>query len=626
MSGIAGIIHWNGEPVDRSDLDLMVGLMEHRGPDGIELDVSGPIGLAHAKMALRHEELNWRPQPVWLPNSSKAIVADARLYNRDDLLTRLGKVEWFRGPASDAEIILALFERYGDQTSDLLDGDYAFVIWDAEKHRVFAGRDPFGVRPLVFWAEGGRFVFASEPKQILALPYVPVVPDDLAVGEVLVNRYRDSSRTFYKDVRLLRPAHSLTASKDGWREARHWNPDPEKATSFSMPDECFELFRFHLKNAVARRLQIDYPAVAELSGGYDSSSVVVLAADAQRQGVISCPRIETLSAVYPGLSCDESEYSEAISEIVPFRRRTYVASETVNCIGAMEELHRVDAPYLHTPDGESLAMEENLREVGARVLLTGIGGDELSGDRAILLDLADSFQYKDLTRLLWAVERSRGKRAIGFPCTLLRLAVPSPLRWRFRRLVPRNLWVAPAWLDPVFAQRLKEYLGSATHGEVRFPSRVQQGAYDGLTGARAHRVFEVGERRRSHMLVEQRHPFLDRILVEFVLSIGHRDRIPQSGEPKFLLCRALYDDLPVKVRDRRNKTGFSVLRQLGVEGTSDRLLSSGSWASGAYVREETARLRLAPGFPTSVPWWPHTMVGVEWWLRNLQRIKIPPDN
>ena len=128
------------------------------------------------------------------------------------------------------------------------------------------------------------------------------------------------------------------------------------------------------------------------------------------------------------------------------------------------------------------------------------------------------------------------------------------------------------------------------------------------------------------MLVEQRHPFLDRILVEFVLSIGHRDRIPQSGEPKFLLCRALYDDLPVKVRDRRNKTGFSVLRQLGVEGTSDRLLSSGSWASGAYVREETARLRLAPGFPTSVPWWPHTMVGVEWWLRNLQRIKIPPDN
>lgn len=79
--------------------------------------------MAHARLALRREELKWRAQPVWLPDRSKAIVADVRLYNRDDLLSRLGAVEWFRDLVSDAEIILALFERYGENTPDLLDGD-----------------------------------------------------------------------------------------------------------------------------------------------------------------------------------------------------------------------------------------------------------------------------------------------------------------------------------------------------------------------------------------------------------------------------------------------------------------------------------------------------------------------
>ena len=617
MSGIAGIIHWNGEPVERSDLDRMVGLMQHRGPDGIESDTSGPVALSHAKMCLRHEERDWRPQPVWLPNRSKAVVADARLYNRDDLRERLGKVEWFRDVVSDAEIILALFERYGEDTPDLLDGDFAFVIWDAEASKVFAARDPFGAKPLVFWAQGERFVFASEPKQILALPYVPVAPDDLAVGEVLVNRYVDSGRTFYEGLRLIRPAHYLTASKAGWREARHWNPDPENVTSFSRPDECFEQFRAHLKNAVTRRLQIDHPAVTELSGGYDSSAIVVLAAAGQTEGAIPCPRIETLSAVYPGLPCDESEYSVAISEVVPFRRRTYVGSETEKCIGAEEDLRRLDAPYLHTPDGESLAIEQNLRGAGAKVLLSGIGGDELTLDRAMLKDLAESYQYRHFARLLWSFKRLRGDPTTTFVQTLVRLALPSRVRAGLRRLRPRGSWRAPSYLSLGFARRLESYFDSFDEEGPRFPSHLRQDIFDGASSPRTHRGVELGERRRSYMGVEQRYPFLDRILVEFVLGIRHSDRIPDTGAPKYLLRRALSRELPPLVKDRGGKTSFTSVRQLGVEQVCTRLLESETWLSEPYVAEETARRVMQHQSSEDGMGLLNPLAGLECWLRGL---------
>lgn len=622
MSGIAGIIHWNGEPVERSDLDRMAGLMKHRGPDGIELDVSGPVGLAHAKMALRHEELKWRSQPVWLPNGSKAIVADARLYNRDDLLTRLGAVEWFREPASDAEIILALFERYGDKMPDLLDGDYAFVIWDAEERRVFAGRDPFGVKPLVFWAEGGRFVFASEPKQVLALPYVPVVPDDLAVGEVLVNQYKDSGRTFYKNIRLLRPAHSLTASKDGWEESRHWNPDPEKVVSFSKPDECFELFRLHLKNAVARRLQIDYPAVAELSGGYDSSSVVVLAAAAQREGEISCPRIETLSAVYPGLSCDESEYSEAISEIVPFRRRMYVASETKSsrCVGIVEELRRLDAPFAMLPNGESLAFGERLREAGARILLTGLGGDEVTRDESIRQDLASAGQYVTLARLLWWTHQIWPKPVGAYPRRLARLVAPGWLRRVVAALRKPEPWRAPAWLRPEFAARFEAYIASYSESARRFPSAVQEAVYGGVTNPRTHLVLELFERSKSYLGVEVRHPLLDRRFTEFILAIRFADRVPNSGLPKYLLSRSLAGDLPAKVRRRTTKANFAGFHRKAFEHLRVRDPERDYWPSATYVGQHEARrlVELARD-DASQRKDAAAITRVDYWLRQLRK-------
>jgi asparagine synthase (glutamine-hydrolysing) len=622
MSGIAGVIHWDNAPVAADDFEPMMRLMDHRGPDGIQFEMNGPVALAHARMALRREELKWRAQPVWLPDRSKATVADARLYNRDDLLVRLGAVEWFRDFVSDAEIILALFERYGEQTPDLLDGDFAFVVWDAVSHLIFAARDPFGVKPLVYWSRGDRFVFASEPKQILSLTYVPVVPDDLAVGEVLVNRYQDAGRTFFEAVRFVRPGHSLSGSRgETPRESRYWQPDPGRTHTFTRPEECFEGMRFHLKQAVTRRLQVDCPAIAELSGGYDSSSVVMMAAAAYREDAVACPKLETLSALYPGLACDEREYSECISLHVPFPRRTYVGSETERCIGLDEELRRLNLPYPHLPDGESLAMPESFRDVGARIVLTGLCGDQVLFDGHIFHDLSSAGSYVKLARLLWSLQATRPSPSwMRHAKVLARLAAPTALK-RLVRLVHRNPpWRAPNWLRPAFAARMEEYIASNEAPRRLFPSATQQTVFAGLTSARVSRILGQVERRRAYMGVELRHPFLDRQLVEFVLAIPFHARVPDSGRPKYLLRRALYADLPAKVRERVDKAGFGGLDRGGLEHLRGIVAESGTWTLEPYVAQADARAiavelsALRPRLLNALT----AIVRVERWLRHLE--------
>ncbi|MDA1315108.1 MAG: asparagine synthase-related protein [Acidobacteria bacterium] len=557
----------------------MMRLMAHRGPDGVQSEIDGLVGLAHARMALRHDELKWRAQPVWLPNRSKAIVADARLYNRTDLLSRLGAVEWFRDLVSDAEIILALFERYGEATPDLLDGDFAFVIWDAGSRRVFAARDPFGVKPLVYWSRGDRFVFASEPKQILCLPYVPVEPDDLAVGEVLVNRYQDAGRTFFEDVRFVRSGHMLSGGAgDALQETRHWHPDPGRSHTFANQTELFEGVRFHLKEAVVRRLQMDCPAIAELSGGYDSSAVVVMAAAGYREGSIACPKLETLSALYPGLDCDEREYSESISSHVPFARRTYVALEPEQSVGLLEEFRRLDAPYAQLPDGESLAVPESFAASGARVVLTGTGGDQVLFDAHILRDLSAAGSYLALARLLWSIDRIVGRRWTHYPRALARLAAPAILKRSLRRIRPHAPWRAPGWLRPDFAAEMESYVASEQRPRRLYPSVVQQTVFTTLASARVSRILEILEQRRAHMGVELRHPFLDRRFVEFVLAIPFYARIPDSGRPKYLLRQALHRDLPAKVRDRVDKAAFGAVQRRGLEDLGGVAAEPAEWA------------------------------------------------
>jgi asparagine synthase (glutamine-hydrolysing) len=590
MSGIGGIVRWDGGPVSESRLRTMMHLVAHRGPDGLTWGTSDGVGLGHALQALRRSETHQRPQPVSLPDGSCSIVADARIDNRDDVVRALGSVPWFREPASDAELILAGFDRWGEEVVHRIEGDFAFAIWQQETRRLFAARDPFGVRPLFYRWDHRAFVFGSEPKQILTLPEVAVEVDDLVVSEFLVLRFRETGRSFFKDVGKLPPAHVVTASAAGTALRRYWQPEEQAIgdAANGRPD-ALDRFRELLIGSVAHRLETDFPVAAHLSGGIDSSSVVIAVAELYRRDAPDWPDISTVSAVFPGLDCDETALIQAVSSRVPFRALTYRPDSGPLLDGLENELWAVDAPFVGVLRNAWRSEAGLLEELGVRSLLTGLGGDEVLDDSNVLGELARSRRYGLWLRELWSSARAPA----GSPRRALLAAARSLIPGRVRRTL--GAWRSgssrsnPAWVDAEVVGRLAAH-HSATEpaGFSTGPSRTSIAGYL----VRPHHVWglEATNSRYASIGVDVAHPFLDRTLAEFVLRLPLEARLPH-GRQKALARRAFAAELPLEVRELDVRVGYNQ----AIAGTLAAWWQVLPEALGAPERWQVARFLDRPG-------------------------------
>ncbi len=556
MSGIGGIVRWDGGPVSESRLRTMTQLVAHRGPDGLTWEAGAGVGFGHALQALRRSESRQRPQPVSLPDCSCSIVADARIDNRDDVMRARGSVPWIHEPASDAELILAGFDRWGDEVVPRIEGDFAFAIWMREARRLFAARDPFGARPLYYGRYPGAFVFGSEPKQILTLPEVTVEADDLMVSEFLMLSFRETGRTFFRGVSKLPPAHSLSAGVEGTAVKRYWSPGGHPdGDSTDRHLEVVDRFRELLIASVAQRVNTDFPVAAHLSGGIDSSSVVVAAAELYRRGASDRPDICTVSAVFPGLECDEAALIRAVSSRVPFRALTYQPDSGPLLDGLQDELWVVDSPFVSVLRNAWRREARLLEELGIRSLLTGLGGDEPLDDSTVLGDLVRSRRFG-----LWLRElRSSARTPAGSSRRALRAAVRSLIPGTLRRTL--GAWRSrlsrkdPAWADADVVRRLAAHRSAAEDSGVSTgPSPNSIAGY--LVGP--HHVWgvEAADSRHASLGVEVAHPLLDRALAEFVLGLPLDERLTH-GQQKALARRAFAAKLPTEVRDLGERVGYN---------------------------------------------------------------------
>lgn len=628
MSGVAGIIRWDEQPVESALMRYTIEVIRHRGPDGLMWETKAHLGLGHALLALQKTELQ-HTQPVWLPDKSCAIVADARLYNREDILNRLGDVSWSQSTPSDAALILAAYERWGQGLLDILDGDFAFAIWDGRRRRVFAARDPFGVKPFFWGWDRRKFFFGSEPKQLLAIPGVPIEPDDMIVGEYLFHRFEELERTFFHGIYRLKPSHFLIATPEGVIQHRYWNPDPEKEIHYAHRQDYFDHFRELLKDAVAKRLQTDFPVGAQLSGGLDSSSIVVMAAEIYHNGAGNLPHFGTISATYPGLPCDESEYIQAVANLAPFRSHTFCPLSEPLTEGLFDELWQIDSAFADLQRGTFNQCARILSHLAAKTLLTGLGGDELVHEEYYLRDLALRKQFILLLRESWIASKTSWNSFARLSFDALKPVVPAPMK-RLYRLFRGRKWQPPDWANPEFAEFFAQCPEPLPLPRMGFKSLTQEGAFRFLNFPSVCWALDAMECKGSYNGFEVRHPFFDRPLAEFVLAIPFEERISR-GQWKYLLRRSLSSHLPAEVLHRKRKTMFDSYNNYTMSQWISQLrrmlFTSEQWVSGCYVvKEKAAHLFGAVSSPkdltsplTAALW---RIATLELWLRQLSRYNM----
>ena len=488
-------------------------------------------------------------------DGSCSAAFDGIIDNREELLRELDIAD---AGISDAELLLRCHQAWGADCARRIVGDFGFAIWDGRRQELLVVRDPLGVRPLYYTRRGSTLLFATQIHQLFAHDATSGEIDPEYFGDYLVSGLGVRAATPYRDIKRLRPAHMLIAVGGDVRIERYWDIDPDRSIVYDRPEEYVERFREQLSAAIRTYLRDSGIVWSDLSGGFDSTSIVSLAQEMFRAGEVSLTGFATVTQFYPEAKLsDERRWAQAVIDKYGFEAHFLDGDRHHPFTDFLEGGRWWDEP------SAQIAFHALLREyvglfsaAGVDALLTGIGAESVITDSLPLpLHLADHLRRLEL-RSLWR-ELHEWSAARGVPLSNMFLwscLKPLLMPTRMEFMPPYSYRVAP-WVNRDFAKRYD--LPQRAHyvwGEKRFKSPVAQWQYEKII-----RITSFFLRGTVDKSVRIRYPFMYRPLVEFLTSVPHSAKIaPKRTKP--LLLNAMTGIMPDDVRTKRthSTTGHAV--------------------------------------------------------------------
>ena len=623
MSAIGGILNFNGEPVDAEMLAELSNNLQPYGPDGSFEVRQNSVGFVYGAF---HTNLESRSERQPLVNQNGCILAwDGRLDNREELIPLLHNE--LAADRSDGSIVMAAYNKWTLASPQRIIGDFAFSLWDAKSRTLLLARDPVGTRLLFYHADKNRLVWSSRLEPLLQLPEVDLeVCDEYVAG--YLSLHPGEGLTPYKKIHAVPPGHLVIVRDGNVYCGRFWRLDPEREIRYRTDQEYEEHFLHLFSEAVRTRLRVDGPVWADLSGGLDSSSIVCVADEVMKRGSVQASVLETVSAVFDESSTsDERKFISVVEQKRGRQGHHFRESEfPLLSATAFDDLRSIPNPIELWGEYHK-AVRRKMRERGARVLLAGIGGDELltaSPDPSPeLADLLVQSRFSDLHQ-----------RSKAWSLALKKPYLDVVLRYSFLPALPRRV------------QSLHKRRQRARRFSLLQPHFVKEfGLYDRLLGPKdvfgcrlpssrgqATAFLSVRDVISSgHLLawgpVEITYPFTHRPLVEFLQAIPPTQWI-RPGQPRSLLRRALQTYLPVEIATRKGKgrTAEATLRAMAHEWPRLReLLRNPLVCDRGYVNANTLKSVLdQPDFERGPEGLFVLRISyLELWLRDLERRSQP---
>jgi asparagine synthase (glutamine-hydrolysing) len=614
VSGIGGVIRLDGARGSAMVAAAMSGAQRHRGGDQTGVHADGPATLAATLRHTTPESLR-EVQPL-AGESGLWLVADARIDNRAELIASLGRRA--RPAPTDADLILAAYERWAEGSPARLVGDYAFAIWDADARRLFCARDALGLRPFCYVHQPGRsFAFASESKALFAVPEVARRINETSVLAYLDGRDAPVEETFFEGVRRLAPGHHLTLDPSGLRIERYWSLDPDKEIEMARPGDYVDAFRAAFDEAVADRTRSIHPVGTMLSGGLDSSAITSTA-----RGLSVGQDLATFSFTFDSVpESDERRYQELVNASGGFRRFEVAGDELDPFLDFDQILHHADEP---TGAGNlflNWAAWHQARAAGTTVLLDGFFGDSA-------VSYGDD-RLAELVRAgrLWAWAREvRARREVeGGGRRMVANLIASSLRAGLPQ------WPRSGTKDFIASPTAPVFVPLAPSAAGRLPARppdtdsigfrtVRQRQLEDVSHEAYTPIFEVMNKVSAGAGVDVRFPFADRRLIELCVALPSALK-QRDGWDRWVLRAALRGRVPEPVRWRTGKADLlpnlaRALRGRGRARLADELDDNTSplarFVDRHALREQVRRLDAGETAPAPALW---TAACASAWLR-----------
>ncbi len=549
MCGIAGILYFDGRPVADDLLDRMNQAMLHRGPDAVGTFTDNGLGLCHRRLSII--DLSTSANQPFSDNSGRFItVFNGEIYNFQEVRSKIKDYSF--KTKGDTEVLIASFAEWGIDCLDYLKGMFAFAIWDKEKRELFLARDRVGVKPIYYYRDEEKLIFASEVRTILATNLVKRKIDTEAVREFLTYQSVSYPLTMIQGIHQLKAGTWMKIDANGnTYNHTYWNFPAESKFEYRDIGSVQSKIHSLLNDAISRRLVSDVPIGAFLSGGIDSSIVVgLMAAQAVKPN--------TFNIAFTEKQFDESEYAELVAKKFNTNHTRIQLSSNSLLDNLEEALGAMDSP---SGDGiNTYVVSQAIRKAGVTVALSGIGGDELFAGYPIFKQYLKLQQYKSLWPHTGVLRK--------LPAILLRNS-KSNKKSRIGQLlsVPEvNIEYIYPLLRQLVTPRLIKHLttlpvnDSALSGELmrntlllhQLPVLSQVSVAD-LMGYTQHTLLKDTDQMSMAAALEVREPFFDTDLIEYVLGIP--DKMKQPLYPKSLLVESVKPLLPDEVVFRK-KQGF----------------------------------------------------------------------
>ena len=363
MCGIAGII--SPYPEDREKIQVMTDMLFYRGPDARGFYINNKICLGHRRLSIIDLSENAN-QPIKNEDGSIQLVCNGEIYNYKELINDLEARGHVFASRNDNEVLVHLYEEFGDSFLEKVNGMFAFAIWDTRNNRMVAGVDRFGKKPLYFTKVKDRLIFSSELKSLLVFDWVKRDIDPSALDQYLTFRYVPPPLTIFKSVKKMSRASLMIWEGERLTFKKYWHPVSRPQKNYN--EDSVNKFEDLFSDAVKIRLQSDVPLGVYLSGGVDSAAV----ASVMQRFLTGTKKSYTVSFDY---LYDEFPRAKKVAEHLNFQYHSVTVSE--NDFNLMPKL----AYHMDEPIGDLVGLPAYLLANKAKdeltVLLTGDGADEI---------------------------------------------------------------------------------------------------------------------------------------------------------------------------------------------------------------------------------------------------------
>lgn len=543
MCGISGIINASNEMVKKNQIKKINDLIAHRGPDDEGFFFDKNFALGHRRLSILDLSDSGHQPMEYL--KKYAITYNGEIYNYIEIKEELSKEGYVFQSTTDTEVILASYDKWGENCVSKFNGMWSFAIYDRKKKIIFCSRDRFGIKPFYFTKSDNQFAFGSEIKQLLEFQEDRYVNIEILLDYLVLGLEEHTDETFFKNIHKLQPAHNLIydLTTNHICIIKYYEiKEHEDANKMSLTDNVTQYSK-ELNRAIHYRLRSDVKVGTCLSGGLDSSAVAAIASkDYYKDSLKKMIAIHAKSTVKKS---DESFFAQEVSKSLDLDLNIIEPTKD-NFKKAIDEvIYTQEEPFGGTSIFMQYFVMEKAKALGCKVMLDGQGGDEtlLGYERyypAYLLNLPFIKKIKGF------INSSRNSKISGIDL-LKYLLYFTHANLRFYVLKKRSSFVHKSFLKRINIQYLQE--NARNYLNIFQLQKIE------INTTQLPHLLKYEDKNSMKHSIETRLPFLDYQTLETALNSNAEHKI-SNGWTKYLLRKSITNSLPQHIVWRKNKFGF----------------------------------------------------------------------